>query len=137
MEDNKATLYYCNHCKLLLFKLDERLVSYDTSELCDDGVYDYSYGSGEKDHDAWLCPVCSSTEFEADVEEDGKPGFLVELEVPESIVPELIKLWKKLEAMYNSGANEEGDVCEDGHLYEYGVPLNHPELKVMVTEYLI
>lgn len=135
-EDKEQTfeIFYCDHCKVLLFKMDEKIVEYDACVLDERGCYEFR-DAGEKDHDYWLCPICSASDNEDEREDRG--GVLKAIDIPVRLATPLIEMWNKMEIMYNSGANEEGDECEDGYIYEYGIPLNQPELKELLVEYLI
>ena len=118
--EQEIYLYKCTRCKLLLMKLDDRSIVYESTQLSKDGEYRFS-NNPESGDSIWLCPICSG----ASENDDNLEETLEDISVSVETIPKLLALWEELILII---------VTNNQIVFNYGIPLDNKELKTILFE---
>lgn len=116
----QMNLYICKDCNLLLLRIEKRFFAYESATLKEDGWYTGT-GITDTNFDVYKCPECGE-----DSSEHGKLDYIT---LPIETAQSLIKLWKELDAKPVDSKSYSK--------YEYGIPLDEPELPSVIVEKLL
>ena len=109
-------VYGCTRCKVLLIKIDAKLIRDTTATLEEEfGGYTNDDPEAEEDNEIYMCPICNA-----------KEPVLKYITIPQVLVKKLRELWDIL--------REEDDKKEE---YWYGIPLDEPRLAEIITETML
>jgi hypothetical protein len=123
-EEDKVKLIVCKECGVLLIEVVEKVFRHDTLALSEAGTYDFNDSSDCVEHDYCMCPLCYGN--------DEKDGSIEYKEFPPSVVELILALQKELRQ-----GDGDGDLESKHSPLRYGVPLDEPKLKLLLTEHLI